>query len=91
MRYERTEIYSVLCHTNYYGNGVLKTALKRQYACSQARYLLKLLMDGRIEQVKFGAKRVPLFTSLAFFTFQNCDVHFRDLWKMFGVRSIDPI
>ena len=40
MRYERTEIYTVLCHTNYYGNGVLKTALKRQYACSQARYLL---------------------------------------------------
>ena len=36
MRYERTEIYTVLCHTNYYGNGVLKTALKRQYACSQA-------------------------------------------------------
>ena len=43
-------------------------------------------MDGHIEQVKFGAKRVPLFTSLALFTFlktQTCDVHFRDLWKMF--------
>ena len=40
MRYERIEIYTILCHTNYYGNGVLKTALKRQYDCSQARYLL---------------------------------------------------
>ena len=42
---------------------------KTQCACSQARYLLQLLMDGHIELVKFGAKRVPLFTSLAFFTF----------------------
>ena len=87
MRYERTEIYTVLCHTNYYGNGALKI-------CSQARYLFLVLMDGHIEQVKFGAKRVPLFTSLAFFTFlktQTCDVHFRDLWKMFWVRSIEPI
>ena len=75
MRYERTEIYAVLCHTNYYGNGLKDKMLARRH-----------LMDGHIEQVKFGAKRVPLFTSLALFTFlktQTCDVHFRDLWKMF--------
>ena len=47
MRYERTEIYTILCHTNYYGNGVLKTALKRHYYMEKSVLLgTKPLVDS---------------------------------------------